>query len=274
LGNTTLHSVCLHIIRFTLICLFMMYSSIHLFLPSPLHSLLSFPASCLLFLPASFLPFSQYKGQSTSLEKFQRIVRKIFNVESFPAKYDSALYLSEYDIANEFDVDNLRITLGLAHLVQKGIMSPLTQVYSAYKVGKIDEDAFSDFTKKLKSNSETNFLFEDEEYTSEDLVDINKKALDMVMIIADHIRSTAKRKWTTIDTISLSNKCACPPATIASFVGKFSIPSSLLISFPFKFFLVYSTTHTLLLMSLYFCYSFNICFYFRSFLFILRFIGF
>ena len=184
-------------------------------------------------MPASLLHYSQYKGQSPSLEIFQRIARKIFNVESFPAKYDSALYLSEYDIANEFDVDNLRITLGLAHLVQKGIMTPLTQVYSAYKVGKIDEDAFSDFTRKLKSNSETNFLFEDEEYTSEDLVDINKKALDMVMIIADHIRSTAKRKWTTIDTISLSNRCACPPATIASFVGKCNIPSSLLFSSSF-----------------------------------------
>jgi hypothetical protein len=154
-------------------------------------------------------------------------VKKIFNAESFPAKYDSALYLSEYDIANEFDVDYLQITLGLAHLVQQGIMTPLTQLYSSYKVGKIDEDAFRVFTRKLTSNSETNFLFDDEEYTSEDLVDINKKALDMIMIIAEHIRATAKRKWTTIDTISLSNRCACPPATIASFLG---------MNYPFFFF--------------------------------------
>lgn len=155
------------------------------------------------------------------LETFQKVVKKIFSPKSFPAEYDSAIYLSEYDIANEFDLDILQMTLSLAHLVQKGIMSPLTQVYSTYKVGKVDEDAFSALTSKLESNSGTGFVLDDVEYTLEDLADFNQNALQTVLIVADHIRDTAKRKWTTIDAVSLSNKCACTPATIASTIGTY-----------------------------------------------------
>ena len=99
-----------------------------------------------------FHTHSGYKGLTPSYQNLANLVDVIFCGKSYPAKFDSAMYVNMNTISKEVDIGELQLTLSLAHLVQQEILSFLTPTYGTYKIGRIDEDALTKAIKNLKSN--------------------------------------------------------------------------------------------------------------------------
>ena len=156
------------------------------------------------------------------------MVKRVFGTNAFPAKYDSALYVNFYEISHEFDINDLQLLLSLAHLVQNEIITDLTPVYCTYKVGQINEDFArtyvtilnSNLDNEFNTNSDTENNNENENFSSDDQKKLNEKNLKTTLLIMDHIRKNAKRKWCTIDTILTANEIGCTPSEVVYCVGE------------------------------------------------------
>ena len=166
------------------------------------------------------------------------MVKKIFDMVSFPAKFDTAMYVNSRELSNMFDVNELQLTLSLSHLVQQNILISLTPLYTTFKVGKIDEkklvillntlnsDTISAAENPSELNSETAELlsgYDDEESTNEELIIRNKRKASLVTKIAEYVRANGKRKWCSINAVSLANDNSCQPSDIVACVGKIKL---------------------------------------------------
>jgi len=77
-------------------------------------------ASCLAFLAASDAPGlrSQIFGATPQMDVLRRFTQRVFGPGTYLAPADPVMYLSLYDLSNEFDVSEMQLKMGLSRLVQ------------------------------------------------------------------------------------------------------------------------------------------------------------
>lgn len=147
---------------------------------------------------------------------------------SFPAKFDAAMYVNSGEISKMFDVTELQLTSSLSHLVQQNILVSLTPLYTTYKVGKINTGKLAALLGTLNSDSisaaesPTEFVsgYDNNELTSQELIAQKKKSAALVVKLAKYIEDNGKRKWCSVNAISVGNDNKCPPGDIIACVGK------------------------------------------------------
>jgi len=114
------------------------------------------PAKCLALLADSDYLFlrNQIYGATPTREAFRKAVGKFFSPDQATSVADPSLFMNHYDTANDFDIPELSLRLGMSHLVQQGILTELTPVYGVYKISIADREAFDahflDVTSKAK----------------------------------------------------------------------------------------------------------------------------
>ena len=217
------------------------------------------PSACISILAESDVPGlrSQIFGTTPPLSALQMMSAKIFAKESFLSNCDSAVYMSYYDFAQEFDITELQLRLCMSHLVQQGHITELTSTFGQYKVGLVNEEKLQAFYKKFHFARKDTQAENDESmdagggdndwmkeawgtevYENDPLSemlpdtgrsqtvrtnDFLKRKAHLAMLIVDHLKEqqTAfpRRKSTTVDLIEKANELKVPPLDALAAIG-------------------------------------------------------